>query len=72
MDSCVWCWRTADTSVVEKHNLKGPAGDRLGRTGTTGRGIYMHCGWLHQDNETLEDRFVFRQGRSRETSMPGL
>ena len=31
-------------------------------------GIYMHCNGFSQESETLEDQFVFRQGRSRETS----
>jgi hypothetical protein len=55
-------------SVVENRNLK--KGDKviLGRTEDCQDGIYVHCNGFEEPEEALEDRFVFRQGRSRETS----
>lgn len=54
--------------VVENRNIN--KGDRviLGRTENCSDGIYVHTiGFENSDNNT-EDKFVFRQGRSRETS----
>lgn len=68
MDSSVVLRENGRLDVVENRNLK--AGDRviLGRTENAEDGIYMHVtGFLTQE-EILEDQFVFRQGRSRETS----
>ena len=31
-------------------------------------GIYVHCNGFEEESEALNDKFVFRQGRSRETS----
>lgn len=53
--------------MVENRNLK--VGDKviLGRTENAEEGIYLHsAGFLEEDEE--QDQFVFRQGRSRETS----
>ena len=55
-------------SVVESRNLKKGQRVMLGRTEHGEDGIYMHCNGFSQESETLEDQFVFRQGRSRETS----
>ena len=67
MDACVVI---ADhrLAVVEARNLK--IGDKviLGRTEKGEEGIYLHSKGFSQPEETLEDEFVFRQGRSRETS----
>lgn len=54
--------------VVENRNLK--KGDRviLGRTEKGEEGIYLHTGGFEDPEETEKDQFVFRQGRSRETS----
>lgn len=54
--------------VVENRNLK--AGDQviLGRTENGEEGIYLHCDGFLPPEEQGKDRFVFRQGRSRETS----
>ena len=68
MDSCVVICEDGNLAVVEPRNLK--KGDRviLGRTEACEQGIYLHCGGFEYEDEILEDHFVFRQGRSRETS----
>ena len=68
MDSCVVICEDGNLAVVEPRNLK--KGDRviLGRTEACEQGIYLHCGGFEYEDEVLEDHFVFRQGRSRETS----
>ena len=68
MDSCV-VWRPEGRlDVVEARNLR--RGDRvmLGRTENGEVGIYMHSTGFQEPGSELEDRFVFRTGRSRETS----
>ena len=54
--------------TVEARNLK--AGDRVivGRTERGEEGIYMHCNGFVTEESANDDQFVFRQGRSRETS----
>lgn len=54
--------------VVENRNIK--AGDKviLGRTERCEEGIYVHTHGFDSDDEESGDKFVFRQGRSRETS----
>ena len=54
--------------MVENRNLK--KGDRviLGRTEKGEEGIYLHTTGFENPEETQKDQFVFRQGRSRETS----
>lgn len=68
MDSCVVIRDDGKLSVVEARNLK--KGDKviLGRTEKCEDGIYLHANGFVADNHELEDQFVFRQGRSRETS----
>ena len=68
MDSCVIICDDGYLDVVEARNVK--KGDKviLGRTEKCEEGIYMHCNGFVDDSEELEDQFVFRQGRSRETS----
>lgn len=68
MDSCVVIEEDGKLSVVEARNLK--KGDRviLGRTEKCEEGIYLHANGFVVENEELDDQFVFRQGRSRETS----
>ena len=67
MDACVVI--SGDKlAVVEARNLK--KGDRviLGRTEKGEEGIYLHSKGFVQPEDVLEDKFIFRQGRSRETS----
>ena len=67
MDSSVV--RTGNTvKVVENRNLRKGDLVALGRTEDCQDGIFVHHNGFEEPDETLEDRFVFRQGRSRETS----
>ena len=68
MDSSVVIGENNVLRVVENRNLK--QGDKviLGRSENGQEGIYMQCHGFDQPGEELEDQFVFRQGRSRETS----
>ena len=68
MDSSVVLEADGRLSVVENRNLK--RGDRviLGRTERCEEGIYMHCDGFIGGQDGVDDQFVFRQGRSRETS----
>ncbi|MBQ6808230.1 MAG: hypothetical protein IJP07_03580 [Firmicutes bacterium] len=68
MDSSVIICPDGHLEVVENRNLK--KGDKviLGRSENGEEGIYMHCNGFLEEGQTLEDQFVFRQGRSRETS----
>ena len=68
MDSSVVLCDDGHLEVVENRNIK--KGDKviLGRTEKCEEGLYMHCHGFEQEGEQLEDQFVFRQGRSRETS----
>ena len=67
MDSCVVV-REDGLAVVEARNLK--KGDRvvLGRTERGEEGIWLHADGFASAEERLQDQFVFRQGRSRETA----
>lgn len=68
MDSSVILCADGHLAVVENRNIK--KGDRviLGRTENGEDGIYMHCHGFESEDAALADQFVFRQGRSRETS----
>ena len=68
MDSSVVFDKDGTLKVVENRNLK--KGDRviLGRTEKGEEGIYLHTTGFENPEETQTDQFVFRQGRSRETS----
>ena len=68
MDSCVVLRDDVSLAVVEARNLK--KGDKviLGRTERCEDGIYLHCDGFVEEQSELEDQFVFRQGRSRETA----
>ena len=68
MDACVVLRPDGRLDTVEARNLK--AGDRVivGRTERGEEGIYMHCNGFVTEESTNDDQFVFRQGRSRETS----
>ena len=54
--------------VVEGRNIR--KGDRviLGRSENCEEGIYLHAGGFMGKEDQNKDQFVFRQGRSRETS----
>ena len=68
MDASVVIRPGNELDVVENRNLR--KGDRviLGRTENCEEGIFMHCSCFEDNTPGLEDQFVFRQGRSRETS----
>ena len=68
MDSSVVLREDGHLDVVENRNLK--KGDRvmLGRTECCEDGIYLHCNGFKAPDSDNGDQFVFRQGRSRETS----
>lgn len=68
MDSSVVICEDGHLAVVENRNLK--KGDKviLGRSENGEEGIYMHCDGFCTEGADLADQFVFRQGRSRETS----
>lgn len=68
MDSSVVLRDDGHLDVVENRNLK--KGDKviLGRTECCEEGIYLHCNGFVQPGVDHDDQFVFRQGRSRETS----
>lgn len=69
MDACIVLRPDGRLDTVEARNLK--QGDRvlLGRTERCEEGIYLHCnGFAAEEEAKNDDQFVFRQGRSRETS----
>lgn len=68
MDSSVVLCEDGHLAVVENRNLK--RGDQviLGRSENCEEGIYVHCHGFEAESESSDDKFVFRQGRSRETS----
>ena len=68
MDSCVVLRDDNTLAVVEARNLK--KGDKviLGRTEKAEEGIYLHSNGFVEETSELDDQFVFRQGRSRETA----
>lgn len=69
MDSSVVLGEDGRLRVVENRNLR--AGDlvALGRTEDGSEGIYVHTqGFVDPASKGAADKFVFRQGRSRETA----
>lgn len=68
MDSSVVIAPNNVLHVVENRNLK--QGDRviLGRSENCEEGIYLHCHGFEDPGEALQEKFIFRKGRSRETS----
>ena len=68
MDSSVVLCEDGHLKVVENRNLE--VGDKviLGRTENGQDGIYLYTDACEDPDDTESDRFVFRQGRSRETS----
>lgn len=68
MDSSVVIGTDNVLHVVENRNLKQGDMVILGRSENCEEGIYLHCHGFEEPGKVLEDQFVFRQGRSRETS----
>ena len=68
MDSSVVLRADGTLDVVENRNIR--RGDRviLGRTERGEEGIYLHAHGFDSGGAKGDDQFVFRQGRSRETS----
>ena len=68
MDCSVVLAEDGTLHVVENRRLQ--KGDRvvLGRSEHCEEGIYLHSSGFEAPGQNLEDQFVFRQGRSRETS----
>ena len=68
MDSSVVLRDDGRLDVVENRNLR--RGDRvvLGRSERGEEGIYLHSVGFTAEDGAMDDQFVFRQGRSRETS----
>ena len=68
MDSSVVLCGDNELKVIENRNLE--VGDKviLGRTENAEEGIYMHVSGFEDSDDGGCDQFVFRQGRSRETS----
>ena len=68
MDSSVVIRPDGTLEVIENRNLK--KGDRviLGRSEDGHEGIYVHASGFETEESRCRDQFVFRQGRSRETS----
>ncbi len=68
MDSCVTLCADGHLEVIESRNVKKDDNVLLGRTERCEEGVYMHCHGFEEAGSKLDDQFVFRQGRSRETS----
>lgn len=68
MDASVVLKQDGTLAVVENRNLKRGDNVILGRTEQCEEGIYVHSTAFQTAEEAMEDKFVFRQGRSRETS----
>ena len=68
MDSSVVIGEDGELKVVENRNLE--IGDKviLGRSENAEEGIYLHATGFEDPEKEEGDQFVFRQGRSRETS----
>lgn len=68
MDSSVVIGEDGELKVVENRNLE--IGDKviLGRSENAEEGIYLHATGFEAPEDEEGDQFVFRQGRSRETS----
>lgn len=68
MDASVVLDKSGELRVVENRNLE--AGDQvvIGRTENAEEGIFLHSTGFEDKEAGSSDQFVFRQGRSRETS----
>lgn len=68
MDSSVVLRADGRLDVVENRNLKRGDMVVLGRSEDGHEGVYVHSTGFSAGEDAPEDQFVFRQGRSRETS----
>ncbi len=68
MDSSVVLRPDGRLDVVENRNLRKGDLVALGRSEDGHEGIYVHSKGFAENESGLDDQFVFRQGRSRETS----
>ena len=68
MDSCVLIRDDGRLDVVEPRNIKKGDLVILGRSENCREGIYLHSRGFEDPFDRIDDQFVFRQGRSRETS----
>ena len=68
MDSSVVLRPDGRLDVVENRNIKKGDLVMLGRSEDGHEGIYVHSRGFATEESELDDQFVFRQGRSRETS----
>ena len=68
MDACVVLREDGRLDVVENRNIKKGDLVILGRTENCEEGIYLHSTGFMKEGPAHKEQFVFRQGRSRETS----
>ena len=69
MDSSLVVQENGQVAVVENRNLHKGDLVVVGRTEDCQEGIYVHnTGFVEEEAQSVDDRFIFRQGRSRETS----
>ena len=68
MDSSVVVRPDGRLDVVENRNLRRGDAVVLGRTERAEEGVFLHARGFEPEGAAPEDQFVFRQGRSRETS----
>ena len=68
MDSSVVLRPNGRLDVVENRNIQKGDCVILGRSEDASEGIYVHANGFVTEESALADQFVFRQGRSRETS----
>ena len=68
MDACIVLRPDGRLDTVEARNLKQGDLVLLGRTERGEEGIYLHSTGFVTEKTDNQDQFVFRQGRSRETS----
>jgi lysine-ketoglutarate reductase/saccharopine dehydrogenase-like protein (TIGR00300 family) len=68
MDSCVVLKEDGTLAVVEQRNVKKGELVITGRTERCEDGIYLHVNGFTPDEDKIDDQFVFRGNRSRETA----
>ena len=68
MDSSVVLRPDGRLDVIENRNLRKGDMVALGRSEDGHEGIYVHSRGFEEERNDPDDQFVFRQGRSRETS----